>query len=787
MALGTSPQFAVWVNLQGQVNPSVNRSIGTTTKMLKGLQMQAAAVNKTLAVVGKTVAAMAAVAGGLLAIGSIAGGLEQSVNLARQNEQIQEQLLVLLKNERLLRGQNLDLALKDQKAIVAQSEALQQQTGIYKNVFEQGAMIFAQTHRTGREIESLQNSMANLLVSQKMQGKSAEELTQIYTAVGKAIQTGMARNLNSVGVFLTAQEKQLLMFNARVASFTGDYSANIKIIEDAINRTYGGMAAARRGTLLGQADIAMANMRESMERMGDALLPVQLRLQIIFTKIIPLVEPIITRIAFLIDSVLKRHQTDLDNWVGYIQRTVIPVMVNWINKGWAGLITAFHWFKENSWWIMPVLKGVAEGFAVMAAIVGVVTVAVTGLTSAFAALANPFTWLFGGSMAAGAFAENLLPLREWALGTKVLDPKNKGYPNVFKRQQRTTNPLHPGWGSALRAQPIQTGWYTQLNKNLQDWWDKFGKPKILEWWADLVNWWSTTGLPLIDKTVKVVTDFITPTVKAWFSALIDIFVDLIKTKMGLGAPAPEGAPKAGQSWWDWFTGGGKTTHQHIYGADIQSGVNLGMGALKAARTALGTSNIPASIRRPGDVNITHYGGLWDPWRDTASLRGKGGWDNQITHPYTGAGTLTSVAMMQGLASKWGLRKGDSFTYVTPSGQRSSFIYEDVVPEGYTKHGVFHPYKDLRMDIYDPYNQFKGLPGGGHIEDIQHHPLTPWSGHSVAKNDITINYNVTHHHHGDDQSNQVASVHRRHMDNLKRMIEENDYRSNREDFTSGVYV
>jgi len=785
MALGTSPQFAVWVNLQGQVNPSVNRSIGTTTKMLKGLQLQAAAVNKTLAVVGKTIAAMAAVAGGLLAIGSIAGGLEQSVNLARQNEQIQEQMLVLLKNERLLRGQNVDLAQRDLKAIVAQSEALEQQTGIYKNVFEQGAMIFAQTHRTSGEIKNLQYSMANLLVSQKMQGKSAEELTQIYTAVGKAIQTGMARNLNSVGVFLTAQEKQLLMFNAKVASFTGDYSANIKILEDAINRTYGGMAAARRGTLLGQADIAMANMRESMERMGDAILPVQLRLQIIFTKLVPLAEPIITRLAFLIDSVLKRHQTQLDDWIKMIQSKVIPVMVDWINKGWAGLITAFHWFKENSWWILPVLKGIAEGFAIVAAGVVLFTTVIPALVAALGTLANPLTWIFGGAMGGFAFGENLLPLREWALGQKKLDPKNLGYPNVFKRQQRTRNPLHPEWGSAMRAQRVETGWYTQLNKTLQEWWDKYGKPKIIEWWKDLINWWQTEGLPLLNNTIKIVTDFLTPTVKAWMGALIDIFVELIKTKLGWGQAPPLGAPSKGQSFLDWMTGGGRSSHEHIYGENkYKESIALGNALLDAGRAATGGNlkginyNIPADIAAPGNrpMKVTHYGyePIYSPDWDYNSAHWIGA-GRPLTHAYTGIpGSTTSVALMDRLATKWGVKKGDTFTYVTPSGNKYIMVYEDRVPKGHKVHGQFVPYPEDRMDVFDPYNRYHGqIAPGGHIENIRHEG-------------VTVNYNVTHHHHGEDQSNQVASVHRRHMDNLKRMIEENDYRSNREDF-AGAYV
>jgi len=301
---------------------------------------------------------------------------------------------------------------------------------------------------------------------------------------------------------------------------------------------------------------------------------------------------------------------------------------------------------------------------------------------------------------------------------------------------------------------------------------------VQKWWKDMTDWWTSTGLPIFNNIVKVVTDYITPTVVAWFSKLMDLFSGEILKKFGID-PRPQGEN------YNSPLGDGRSTHEHIWGLNKnKAAIALGNVALDAARTATGhllignpQYNIPADIAAPGrKMKITHYGyePIYSPDWDYNSAHWIGA-GRPLTHAYTGiAGSTTSVALMDRLAAKWGVKKGDTFTYVTPSGNKYVMVYEDRVPRGHKVHGKFVPYPEDRMDLFDPYGRYKGgIEPGGHIENIRHEG-------------VTVNYNVTHHHHGDDQSQQVASVHRAHQDRLKKMIEENEYNSNREDF-SGVYV
>jgi hypothetical protein len=384
---------------------------------------------------------------GLAGIGSIVEGMKKSVALSLQNEQIQESTLVILRNQRELRHQNVDLATQDLKILNDQALSLQQQTGLYKNIFERGSNILAQSGRTVGQIKDLQYHIANVLAAQKMQGKSAEDMQATYRGVAQAIEQGMGRQLVRSGVYLTDWEKRLLAMNA----LTGKYAANMEIVERAMDRTFGGSARARMATLTGQADLALQNMFASMERIGNILKPIGQRLQIIFAQVIPTIEPIVSRLASFIGDALKNHMENIKDWIHMIQSRAIPVMVEWIEKGWKQL-------QIFAQWIITQKDVIVGAFSAIGVAIGTIT--------------DPWK----------KFAAISQEVKDFLFGTKQYTYKDA---NPEKRVERAL----PAVGG------VPQGWLEQMLEFTNNWVDNSLIPKVTEWLNKLEpvfrSWWKS--------------------------------------------------------------------------------------------------------------------------------------------------------------------------------------------------------------------------------------------------------------------------------------------------------
>jgi len=770
--------------IQGQVAPSVTKSVSTTTKLLKGLQTQAVATNRAIASIGKAVAGVAGLAGGLLAIGGLTAGMEQAVQLSKDNEQLQEQILIILKNQRAVRGQNVDLAQKDLKNITDQAVKLQGLTGIYKNVYERGAMIFAQTHRTTEQIHEMQNVMANLLVSQKMQGKSAEDLQEVYLAVGKAIQTGMARNLNAVGVFLSPMEKQLLMIHAKMHDFT----ANIKIVEAAINRTYAGAAKARMGTLLGQADLAVANMQLSMEKMGDALLPVQQRLTIIFARMVPLIEPLVTRIANIINRVLERHMKDLDNWVSFMQRSVIPMMVNWIDKGWKEMIKALKWIKSNWDWIKPALIGAGVAAGVLATALAAIVVAVGALN----VLGNPFTWVIVAGAAIGELIAKWKQLLEWTIGTKLFnqtfDPKNKGwgYTKKFKP------------GEVPKAIPIEQGWLNVVNKAIDNWFNKTLPNYFTTFWSWLKGW-ITKAFDFLKVSFTEMGKTITDTFLLPFRQAADLWGFITGKKVDTGGNlgtagrsnvVGPGSPNAGNL----ATAGRRSSS----GSASTSSIYVpGQGIITPFQPdTSGSRRLNAIYNNPGAMGLTQsalkFGatpsGHFDtghafakfPTREAGAAAQFSMWMNpKLYKGHTLAQAITNWigpgehGEAEFIAKKLGIPLNtvidDSFLRgamgIRLMQAQAQYEGQNVITPEQWKRAQDWAYKGI-----DPFKKST--------------PVVPMDKPDISNTPpVTINNHVQYHIHGSDEENhrKIAGLHQKHIDQMSKDLAEVTYRQNRSRF------
>ena len=135
------------------------------------------------------------------------------------------------------------------------------------------------------------------------------------------------------------------------------------------------------------------------------------------------------------------------------------------------------------------------------------------------------------------------------------------------------------------------------------------------------------------------------------------------------------------------------------------------------------------------LNLTHYGGIWDPQKDTDSLLGKGAFSPRPHSLVPG----TSVAILAADAKRWGLKHNEYFNY-----QGRQFRYDDEIPWHWQdESGKWHIMSPNRIDIYDPANQEQKLGV---------------TSSSKAGGDIHIHYTVTNHiHGGEDLAHKMASI------------------------------
>ena len=766
------------IAIGGKLQSSLGQSIKAANLQLQSLNATAMRVNASMASIGRRLATGVLSAAGIYGVVQV---MRESVNLARQEEDVRIALTNLIANQNRLRGISVEQSQAQVALLEKQSTILEAQSGIYHTTILHGATTLAQYKLTTAEILQMQPAMVEIMSYQRLMGKSSEEIAGTYEAIGKAIH-GMGRGLKQAGVELSDYQLRVLKINAMM----GDYAANARMIQREIIRQHGGATRAFTGTLPGQAQLAQTMTQSAIERIGEGLLPLVQIGQIIVSRFI---QPLAAHFDQL-------HRTVLDHWkewVAYIDRVVVPTFTRWVDRGWQKITDAVTWFERNSSWLLPWLKKVVVAIGVWTFVIGPLIKGIGALRMALIALdlSNPFTAIAAAAAVAAAYIISnwsrvksfLGGIWESIVGTKVFNASEE--PAGVMRAYRP--------GQVPRAQEIQHGWIANIKglwsgffnwlgpetqKNLADINDRFQKI-----FGDLMYFWNQYVAPVLPvvwdtilKTMNVIKDVALAGIKIAIQTIIeqcDRWLTIIQTVLD--------AFKAIDQFIHHPPGIDTSFKRVPPGSVTRGGWRPGgafVGHIPWAPGHAPTYNIPASIRAPGDLNITHYGYRGDTTPDWNSSHWIGGWNNTMTHPYTGTGT-TSVALMSKLANQWGLKKGDTFTYVTPNGQRYSFIYEDVVPKGYTdKAGRWHPYRDLRMDIFDPYNRYHGgIQSGGHVEDIRH------AG-------VTINYNVGGIHvHGadsDDAHKRLAAVHQKHIEDIRRSVEEALYRDNRQDL-GGAYA
>jgi hypothetical protein len=323
-------------------------------------------------------------------------------------------------------------------------------------------------------------------------GRSAEEMPAVYEDIGKAIQ-GQTRGLRSIGVVLSDYEQRVVKMNAMM----GDYRANAVIIAREIERQHGGAAAAFMRTPGGLAAKEAADMLSMKAALGDPMRTLLQLAQITVDKLVLFFFGPIAKNAEQLNQFLLSHWKQ---WVAYVDRYLVPAFKRLVDQGWKYLIQIIKYFRENSTWLLPFLKNVAIGFGawtmVIHPLIGVVTTLLNPLNLVILAIGAIGLAIWKARTDWLGFRRMLEGMGDWLLGTKFLDPKNRGYgPGVLRAFPK---------GVVPRAMPVQQGWVRQTLQAFAEQfahWSDYELPPLLERIGQSVLAWMREQGPAIGKWI----------------------------------------------------------------------------------------------------------------------------------------------------------------------------------------------------------------------------------------------------------------------------------------------
>lgn len=828
------------IALTGAVSASLPRSINTTISNLQRLQNQARRTAMTFAGLN-----LGRFGGGLLGLGAAGGGyaafasfrnmMEESVRLAKEQENVTALLTVQLREQARLRHQDLGIADAQLGAIQKQARALQEQTGIYQNVYLKGAAILAQAGLTTQQIQHMQPYIAQLIVANRMMGKSAEDMGEVYQAISKAV-VGMGRNLLSVGVKLDPITRELMVMAAKMH----DFAYNINILEQTIAKVYGGAAVKYMRTLIGQADLAAAHIKDWKRRFGDAIIPVQLQLVRLQGQLFDIFGPytlvLLKKFEFGINLITKEFMRNRE------------AIKNLVAQGWGKLIMLWQWFKDNRSWLVPFLAFIAKWFvmsrigmiawwAALSPIISILRILMPLVGAVSAVLSGP-VGLTAATIAAAAAA--VLLVNHWDKVKDFFSRDNIGrtiFENIFGTKKTLEAfggfaPRATPAGSARgikRAQPVIKGWIQELKESLGEFfmvtlprefpgWIKAVYHE-LEAFSDKVEKWTT-------KMVDVVWGMIQPELQKYWNIAVDDakeiwgkltkwFDDTWKSIIKELQEAWEGVVKRfDEKIWEplkaGFKGVGDAIQTYLLGPlkslndlwrTFLESLNLGTGGEPPGPGRGGLRLNPASYTtnegtiRQGDITWVRSltgntslpseptaGGfkIWEqyPWEDRSSRFGPNRYRGQEGNPLRlGYG----VGIGRYIQSALGIRQGD-WVYLS-----KGIGWRQINEASSRKWGVEF-YSRFRGE-YDKLGDIQILKirrlGENVIREVERRRVIPGEGGGTEASAVHVHNHVTYNIHGSthDIENRIANLHRQHIENLKRDLEEVHYRLARNSFVN----
>lgn len=217
-----------------------------------------------------------------------------------------------------------------------------------------------------KSIAEAMEPMADMLVAMKGVNASEADGLQMSKAWGNAIKTGMVKPLKEFGVKLAPDAVKKFREIVKSGDLKRAHEYLLKIAKG-----FKGVNQEALKTPEGQIKKLSEDLGEMAERVGEKMLPARGKMAEAWRRVLPKLEPIITKIAVGVAGAFEKL-------AGYIENTVVPAFEK---------LTTF-------WETHPELQ---EGIKNLAINIGKATIAITAF--GLIAAVNPLLWV---AIAAGA-------------------------------------------------------------------------------------------------------------------------------------------------------------------------------------------------------------------------------------------------------------------------------------------------------------------------------------------------------------------------------------------------
>ncbi len=324
-----SKSYDALIKFTGQVSKSFTSSIGGVNKSLSSIEKHAASVQRTLGGFERFVVCWTA--GSILfrdmfeaAKGTVDAALEEQRQVATLNQ--------LLKNNRVIQKEGVNAYAQQRDALLAQNMAMEKQGVIGHDVLLSGEATLARYQLTGRQINMLLPSMADMLAAQKGYNATQEDAVQNAKLLGKAIVTGELGPLKRAGVAFKGNQKTM---QKEFKELTSTYQ-RIEWLTKHVEQNLGGVNAALLKTPGGKISFMEHSFKTLNETIGEKLLPGFAEIAKSLGDMAIAAGPVFKELA----TDAGRSLSSLGNWV---QKTFVP----WMKSEW----------KEATKTFGPELKG----------------------------------------------------------------------------------------------------------------------------------------------------------------------------------------------------------------------------------------------------------------------------------------------------------------------------------------------------------------------------------------------------------------------------------------------
>lgn len=311
--MASTKELRTLIKLAGKIDPSLQSALMKT-------QAQTAKTSQGFSKLQKTAAKAAGLVAGYFTAAAAKRFGDESVEAAKKQIEAETKLEAVLKNVRSVQQQGPLAYREAKKELMGVASQLQNIGVIGDEVTLAGFQQLATFQMSQKEISILSSGMTDLLAQQKGLNATQQDSVNIANMMGK-VMDGQVGALSRIGISFTKAQEHALK--------TGDRMQRAATLAEVLQSNVGGVNKALAQTDQGKIQNVTNRYGDMQEVIGAKLLPLQAKFAEWFVTKIPVIE------KYLVAGIDKFEK----------------------------LGNTINWVRENSYWLIPALTGVAGGFA----------------------------------------------------------------------------------------------------------------------------------------------------------------------------------------------------------------------------------------------------------------------------------------------------------------------------------------------------------------------------------------------------------------------------------------